>query len=209
MKKTIILGLAGLTLLLGSGELSASEAGVKFGANFAAVRNAGADTGSGFPVDYSGRTGLSMGFFYSFSLLDWLSLQCELLYVQNGFQRQLAHGEGLLLQQRIRLNYLELPLLVRIEPSRSFYAMAGIYWGFRLSARMQVQIPDQDLFSQVLDEARDVDRGWTAAFGLALDDDSGAFIELRYKRGSRGIFDIPGVAAQASEGFTLSLGYGF
>lgn len=208
MKKTIILGLVGIMALFAVQGISANESGVMIGINFASVKQAGATTGFGIPLDSGGQTGLSIGFFYSFTLLDWLSLQSDLLFVQNGFMRKLPSDDGIL-EQRIKLNYLELPLMIRIQPNRNLYAMAGIYWGFKLSARLQTQNSDQVSLSESLSSARNIDQGWLTAFGLILDDESGAFIEIRYKQGNRGVLDIPADVAQANVSLSLSLGYGF
>jgi len=208
MKKTTIIGLVVLLALAMGQNLGADEGAIKVGVNFGSVTNSGEPTIFGNPQESRFLTGLSVGVLYRFSLLEWLSIQPELLYVENGYQQKVPGTIGTT-TQKIKLNYLEIPLVFRIQLNKTLYITVGPYIGFRLAAKLQTK--EDTLASEKfdLDAAEKRDKGWIGGVGLILDDDASAFVEIRYKLGSSGILDMPGFPVQKNSCLSICLGYGF
>ena len=156
-----------LTALILVGGASAAAAqdvayGVKAGVNFATLSydpDAEADLGT--------RVGLVVGGFVSMPLGARLSLQPEVLFSQKG---QTAEGMGV--TAKIKLDYLEVPVLVTYALSRSagrgFYILAGPSIAFKLSAEASATFGDQEVDDDDIgDEIEDFDFG--VVFGAGMD----------------------------------------
>ncbi len=208
MKKASTMGLIFLLTFFIGQDVRADEGAIKIGVNFSSMTNAGESTIFGDPLESKFLTGLSIGLLYRFTLLEWLSIQPELLYVENGYQQRTTGTVGSV-TQRIKLNYMELPLVLRVQLNRNLYIAGGPYWARRISAKLQSHEPPLSAVTTDLDQAKKNDRGWVGAVGLILDDDSGLFLEIRYKMGSVGVFDWPDEVVHKNTSLSVSMGYGF
>lgn len=212
MKNIYIVSLVVLLSFVSGQSVFADEGAIKIGVSFSSLTHAGESTIFGDPRESTFLTGFSAGIQYRFTLLESLSVQPEILYVQKGFQQKVA-GAVDPVTQKIKLNYLEIPLILKFHLNKNVYFAAGHYFAFRISAKLRTLAStlSGDTLSSVtdLDTVKRHDNGWVAAFGLILDDESGAFIEFRYTRGVAGVFKEPGEIIQQNSSLSLSLGYGF
>ncbi len=89
--------------------------GIKGGANFSNIIRTG---DSNYETDY--KTGFHAGIFVEIPIVDRLSFQPELLFSQKGFKNQGALGE---LSQTT--NWVEVPILAKINATKSFNIVLG------------------------------------------------------------------------------------
>lgn len=115
------------------------EGGVKGGVSVATIP-AFADTLtelSDASTDY--RFGAVIGGFFAFPFSDHFSLQPEVLYTQRGVEGT-ARVLGLSETFKVKLTYIDVPVLVRIGPSsgRGFQVLAGPSFNFNVGAQLIV-----------------------------------------------------------------------
>jgi hypothetical protein len=195
-----------LTLVVGQ-KAHAQEGAFKIGVNVSSVTHADGSTIFGLPQSTKSISGFIAGFQYNMPVLEWLSIQPEVIYAQKGFQQKIA-GATATVTQKIELGYVEIPLLLKFSLNKSFFAAAGPYYAFRVSDKLHSK--EGTLSSETgLDSVKKNDKGWVAALGLILDDESGAFIEFRYTRSFQGVFEEPVEIVQKNSCFCFSLGYCF
>ena len=152
-----------------------SNAGLKLGYNLAAVSFDGeTETGQ--------RHGFHVGFYGESFLADPLALQIELLYSQQGYE--LKDGNGTFTQ---KLDYINLPLLLKLYPSKNFFLEAGPQVGLAINHKEEFD-SNFGLFntSQEFDP-RNFD--WGLNFGAGFKTDSGVSLGVRYHLGMGDIYD--------------------
>lgn len=150
-----------------------SNAGIKLGYNLAAVSFDG-DTETGQ------RHGFHGGFYGESFVSNALAFQVELLYSQQGYE--LKDSSGTFTQ---KLDYINLPLLLKIYPSNNFFLEAGPQIGYAISHKEEF---DSSLFntSQEFDP-ESFDYG--VNFGAGFKTDSGVSFGVRYHLGLGDIYD--------------------
>jgi len=150
------------------------------------------------------KTGLSVAGFVKFRLSNWIAIQPELLYSQEG---------GVYNGARIDLNYLLLPVLLKIYPVSRFVRGLSIQLGpqidFLTSATMDQQ-DAQELFTST---------NWTIILGLGYEFNSGLLLTFRYHEGMANVITPEyqeSIAVSGSENqlwykahYSLSLGWRF
>jgi hypothetical protein len=210
--------------------LAATESGFRIGLNLTTVTNAAGASYQGLALDSKYATTLTGGFFYRLGILHWLSIQAEVIYSPQGHEEEgservswvydgVPHTTVHKVTTATRLHYLEIPLLLKFQFTNSFYFCAGGYYSFRIGGQVDIidssdtdgsSSPSTNTKTMALDDAiRTEDAGFIVAGGLILDDDAGAFIELRYSQGFKGISSDPTAPVHKNSCLTLSLGFGF
>ena len=105
------------------------QLGLKAGANYANVYDT---EGEAFKAD--AKIGLAAGVFASFPVLDYISLQPEILYSQKGFK-----ASGLLLGNSYSFqrtsSFLDIPVFVAFKPFRAFTLLAGPQYPYLLTQK--------------------------------------------------------------------------
>ena len=156
------------------------DAGVKGGASFTDIPHFGEDLEEG-PTTRKYRLGAALGGFVAIGLADVIAFQPELLWVQKGLESKPFLGATL----DVNLDYLEVPLLVRLGPSsgQGFHVLAGPSINFLTSARASVEGEfgeDED----IKDDTESIDIGLVLGLGyygrLLL-------FEGRYEEGLRNV----------------------
>jgi len=99
------------------------EVGLKAGANFASL------TGDDFD-SWDGKTGLHVGAYLILQFMEALGLQAELLYSGVGAKFSSSGSSS-----ELKLDYLTLPVLLRLHLIAGLHALAGLQIGFLLSAK--------------------------------------------------------------------------
>jgi len=152
-----------------------SNTGLKGGYNLAAVS-----------FDGDGETGQRHSFhigFYSESFLnDNVSLQIELLYSQQGYE--LSDGGGTYTQ---KLNYINLPLMLKAYPSDNFFLEAGPQVGYAITHKEEF-----DSSFSLFDTSQEFNPSsfdWGVNFGGGFKTDTGVSFGVRYHLGLGDIYD--------------------
>ncbi len=178
MKTTLIIA---ITFIIGTHSYSQedtkndSNTGIKGGYNLSAVS-----------FDGDGETGQRHSFhigFYTESFLNPnVAIQLELQYSQQGYE--IRDSGGTFTQ---KLNYINLPLLLKIYPSDNFFLETGPQIGYAITHKEEFD-SSFDLF----DTSREFTPksfDWGVNFGGGFKTDSGVSFGLRYHLGLGDIYD--------------------
>lgn len=149
-----------------------SNAGIKGGYNLAAVSFDGdgeTDQRHSFHVGVYGESFISQSF----------SIQPELLYSQQGYV--ITDSNGTFTQ---KLNYINLPLMLKAYPSQNFFLEAGPQIGLAVSHKEEYD----GLFSSSQEyDPNSFD--WGMNFGAGFKTDSGISLGVRYHLGLGDLYD--------------------
>ena len=162
----VLLGVSGTAMAQGNG-----ANGILVGANFANVKieSGGAD------VSFDNKIGLVAGVFAGIPIAPSVALEPGVFFVQHG--AKITDGTD---TARIKLNYLEVPVLLRVAaPIGSGAALrifAGPAIGFKLSAKVTGGGEDQD----ISDDTETIN--YSAVFGAGLQVSNFLF-DARYNLG--------------------------
>lgn len=149
-----------------------SNAGIKGGYNLAAVSFDGdgeTDQRHSFHVGVYGESFISESF----------SIQPELLYSQQGYV--ITDSNGTFTQ---KLNYINLPLMLKAYPSQNFFLEAGPQIGLAVSHKEEYD----GLFS-TSQEYDPNSFDWGMNFGAGFKTDSGISLGVRYHLGLGDLYD--------------------
>lgn len=149
-----------------------SNAGIKGGYNLAAVSFDGdGETGQrhGFHIGVYGESFISESF----------SIQPELLYSQQGYEIKDANGTF-----TQKLNYINLPIMLKAYPSKNFFLEAGSQIGLAISHKEEYD----GLFSSSQEyDPNNFD--WGMNFGGGFKTNSGISLGVRYHLGLGDLYD--------------------
>jgi len=184
MKKLLLIALIAVGFVFNS-HAQDTKFGLKAGLNFA--NTVGSDV-----EDASSITSLHFGGFAEFSLSEKFSLQPELVYSAQGTKQS---------NIKVKLNYLNLPVLAKYYVSNNFSLESGPQLGFLLSADV--------LGVDIKDEIESTDFSW--AFGLGYQLESGLGFAARYNLGLSSIAkDFEGESSKVKNSvIQLSVAYTF
>jgi hypothetical protein len=149
-----------------------TEFGVKGGLNMSNLYQNDAD-------DENVLYGFNAGVYATLPVSDFIAIQPELLYTTKGAELQYdnAFASG---NSKFRLNYIELPILVRVNITKNFNVQAGGYASYLVDSKVT---GDGDInFEQNIDpdDLNKFDAGLSAGVGV---DFSPVSIGLRYNYG--------------------------
>lgn len=149
-----------------------SNAGIKGGYNLAAVSFDGdGETGQrhGFHIGVYGESFISESF----------SIQPELMYSQQGYEIKDANGTF-----TQKLNYINLPVMLKAYPSKNFFLEAGPQIGLAISHKEEYD----GLFSSSQEyDPNNFD--WGMNFGAGFKTNSGISLGMRYHLGLGDLYD--------------------
>lgn len=171
---------------------SKSSGGLKGGYNLAAVQYDGeGETGQ--------RSGFHVGLYGESYITDFAAIQIEVMYSQQGYQ---IESDGGTFTQK--LNYINLPLSLKIYPVSTFYLEAGPQIGYAVSHK-ETYDSNFNLFdtSQQF-EPNNFDYG--VNFGAGFKTEAGVSIGVRYHLGLGDIYDD---GSPKNRVWQFSLGFGF
>lgn len=190
-----------MALCVGAGSAAAQglQPGAKAGVTLARVTFDGDEGEAAFDT----RVGLTGGVFVTWRAVSWLALQPELLVTSKG-----ARFEADVLDTRLVLDYLEVPLLARLSrrvSGATVYAAAGPSFGWLLRAKSRVAFDGSTEEIDLKDEVEPFEIG--AAFGGGIE--IGAFVvDGRFTLGLSDI-DADTTAAAGMKTRTIALTAGF
>lgn len=152
-----------------------SVAGIKAGYNLASVSIDGNS-------DTDFRHGLHVGFYGESYIAEVASIQLEVLYSQQGYE--LKSDSGTFTQ---KLNYINVPISLKIYPIKNFYLEAGPQIGLAISHKEEFD-SELNLFDTEQEfDPKSFDYGANLGFGIKAN--SGFSIGARYYFGLGDIYD--------------------
>jgi hypothetical protein len=133
--RTLLLTLASL-LVLTAVQAQQDERGyfgIKGGVNLANIRSANHFTDGDL---LNTKTGLAAGAFYHIGIAKGLSIQPELLYSQMGSEYDDNTSATLNTKGKLNLNYLSLPILIKVNPFKPLGIFVGPQLDYYLSVKL-------------------------------------------------------------------------
>ncbi|HJR60871.1 MAG TPA: porin family protein [Vicinamibacterales bacterium] len=212
MRHQYSLVLAGFVLIAGavpSGQ--ERQIGLKAGVSVASIAG---DAGGDAALPYDVRTGLTGGAFAVFPMRRRVALQVEAILTDKGGalpvnDPSIIQGE---ISERLRFQYLDLPVLARLTGPRvksaTLYGFAGPTLSVRLSARYQTAMTGAGSYGFEYDIGQDVRRfdvGLTA--GAGADIGPRLVIDARYTRGFTDLYDVAAGVPLRNRGFLVTAGF--
>jgi outer membrane immunogenic protein len=180
------------------------EGGVKGGVTFATIPKFGDALSEATGADTSYRVGATIGGFLAFSFANNFSIQPEVLYTQRGIE-----GDAPVLGEtfKVKLSYIDLPVLLRIGPSngRGVHVLVGPSFNFNAGAQLIVggTFNDEQDFKE---EIEDVDVGLVVGAGYY----GGLLIlEGRYEEGLTNVATRPASESYHNRTFIGMIGIRF
>ncbi len=154
---------------------STTQFGMKGGANFSNLYNDDVD-------DNNVLTSFNAGLYATFPLTDFIAIQPEVLYSRKGaemvYDNAFASGAA-----KFKLNYIEVPLLLKVNVAKNFSVHAGPYFAYLIDAQISNESDSGDYdFEDNFDneDFNKFDAGLAVGVGLDLDK---VGVGLRYNYG--------------------------
>jgi long-subunit fatty acid transport protein len=199
MKKVFLIV---IVTLLGLGNLSAQEVkfGAKVGLNSSNLRG---------DMDFDSKIGFNVGAFAEISLLDKFIFQPELLFSTQGAKFETSDANAAV---SIKVNYLNIPLMLKYGVTDKLFLEFGPQLGFLLSGKSKFEVTyggETDSEEEdIKDSSKSFDFGLN--FGASFDVAENIMIGARYNLGVSNINDDDRDDDKAQNAvFYLSLGYRF
>jgi hypothetical protein len=202
-RAVVILSCAGCLFVPGRAAAQGIQAGVEGGLTVTSLANLTNALNFGGPVDVQQRAGFLVGPFVRFPMTPTLALQTELLFATKGASPTDGANE-----LKIQLRYLDVPILVRVQPSaaRLVYFVAGPSVNFNVSART-IDVVPVNAVADISDNTNNIELGLVFGAGFSF---RRAFVEGRYVVGLTDISDDPALtAAVRNRGFAVLVGTRF
>ncbi|WP_289665974.1 porin family protein [Flavobacterium panacagri] len=151
-----------------------TEFGVKGGFNMSNLYNSGDDVD-----DNNVLYGFNAGLYATLPISDIVAIQPELLFTTKGAKLEYS-GAGFNGDAKFKLNYIELPLLVRVNVTKNFNIHAGGYASYLVSSKVTGN-GDVEFEQEIdRDDLAKFDAGIAAGVGVDFDPIS---IGVRYNYG--------------------------
>ena len=149
-----------IVLLLACASPAAAQItyGVKAGVNFANVSFDGEDD-----VPSSGRVGVLAGAFATVPVASWLTIQPEAIYTVKG-----ASLDVFDIESDYIVDYLEVPVLVRVPVRSRVYVAAGPSFAFQIRARSRTSFAGSTQELDIGDSVESFDIGIVGAAGFQM-----------------------------------------
>lgn len=176
-QKLILVMLFGLTLSMNAQNSSnnTSFGGIKGGYSLSSVQFEGND-------ETAQRHSFHVGVYGESFISNSFSVQPELLYSQQGYV--ITNSSGTLTQ---KLNYINLPVMLKAYPSRNFFLEVGPQIGLAVSHREEFNSGFSLFDTNQEFEPNNFD--WGVNFGAGFKTDSGISVGVRYHLGKGDIYE--------------------
>ena len=182
--------------------------GAKAGVNFASFNGDGTD-------DFDGRTSFHFGGLVEIELTDMFAVQPEILFSSQGVTAEGSESEfGITYSydEKLKLNYLNLPVMLKVYVVDGFAFEIGPQLGFLLSANYEYDYSEGGDSESGEDDVKDDFKGTDigGAFGASYKMENGLFLSGRYVLGFTEVNEgsADGFSPKNSV-FQLSLGWIF
>jgi len=134
---------------------------------------------------YKMKTGVAIGGFAEYAIDDNLAIQPELIYTQKGLEYEYTSG-GQIYKYKIKLDYIEIPLLLKYSISPGENVCPFVFAGPALGILMSAKSDSEDIKSI----CNSTDIGLVLGGGVEFE--SGVSIDLRYDMGMTKVWDVEG-----------------
>ena len=194
MKKVFLAAIAISTF--GIANAQSVKFGIKAGANIATL------TGDAVADDVSMKVGFNAGGLAEIKFTDMIALQPEVLFSMQGARtvdrtNDIA-GNRFEDERTVNLGYINVPVMLKIYPTKSFFLEGGPQVGFLISAKSKNEETSNFVDGTTTVESQTVDikdnlKTLDVAFniGLGYDFTENLFINARYSLGLTNIYDTP------------------
>jgi len=170
--------------------------GVRAGINYATVTKGNATI---YP---DGKLGIYAGIFGEIPIVnDLLSIQGELLYSRQGFERRNKTSEAEYIAE-YKFDYINLPILAKYYIVKGFSLEAGPQFGFKINDKIDAPFSTEEHPIPKEIESFDI----SLAAGTSFQFDEGLFISLRY---THGLKDVIKETEAKNTAIQVGLGYKF
>ena len=222
MKKRLYLTSILITWIVFASDAQISY-GIKAGLSFNSVTNLGGASSSVGTVTSSSESkmkiGWHMGGYTNIPFSELLGFQPELLFSIKGYEHVAESKVGNIESSsttNTRLNYIEIPLQLRVNPSENFYLLAGPYFGTLVGASSTStnysSVPPlapitTTSTSSSTNGLNSLDLGISIGAGVQID--NGFTGGVKYLRGFTSIASNNGGSANANTGLQIFVGFAF
>lgn len=197
MKKLFIIG-AVMLFCVSTASFAQAKFGVKAGVNIA--NYAGDDAG-----DMDSRVAPLFGAFVRMHLSDKLAFQPEILYSMKGATGS-GEIEGVNVDVTERIDYIDVPLMLKLYVSNGFNIQAGPQLSFLLSAEGEFEGGGVSVTEDYKEYMKGTDFGFN--IGAGYDFDFGLGFDVRYSLGLSNVVD-EGDSEIKNKAFQLGVSYAF
>jgi hypothetical protein len=134
---------------------------------------------------------------------DMFGLQVEGLYTQKGLGYELGTAE-----YQYRLDYLEIPVLFRIQTARDrgVYALVGPAFSFNVKAEAFSEVDEDETTVDISEEVAGLEISFVAAVGYQI---NRFLVEGRYMEGLTNVLDDVDEVTYKSRTFAILAGFRF
>lgn len=218
MKKVFLAAIAIGTF--GIANAQSVKFGVKAGVNIATL------TGDAVADDVSMKVGFNAGGLAEIKFTDMIALQPEVLFSMQGARTvdrtNDIVGNRFEEESSVNLGYINVPVMLKIYPTKSFFLEGGPQVGFLISAKSKNEDTSNFVDGTSIVESETVDikdnlKTVDVAFnlGLGYDFTENLFINARYSLGLTNVYDTPdflgglGVTELDAKNGTISVNVGY
>ena len=202
--------------------------GVKAGLNVSSINNL-VPSSIGFDGDFTSskvKLGGQIGMYAIIHFSKILDFQPEFLFSMKGFNYEDAYyeappptpgatGNSIIEKSRLSLNYIEIPLLLRISPAKNFFILSGPYLGILAMASTTTTYSNGGSWTDLAysfpftgsKEFKSMDYG--VALGLGFKAEKGFTMGLKYSQGLSSIFSTDAKMQNLNSVYQLCVGYEF
>ncbi len=216
MKKILLL-IAMITLSVAATKAQVSF-GIKAGLNGSTVSGLNNNSSTSGSVSTSNSTKIKLGgqfgIYANIHFGKVLGFQPEVLFSMKGYRYESKATIGAntsSTKTSVSLNYIEIPLQLRINPTQSFFILAGPYFGILVGASSTSVYTNGTITntskSSSTNGLQSIDFG--VALGLGLKAENGFTMGLKYSRGFNSIYANDNNGANVNSVFQLFVGYEF
>ncbi|WP_162425840.1 porin family protein [Pontibacter pudoricolor] len=174
--------------------VSAQQLGIKAGGTYATFKGDDAK-------NYDHRVGYAAGLFYQQHINELIGIQLEAIYTSRGAQREAASTED-----RFRLNYVDVPLLLHVSAGGLFFDL-GPQASFMVKAKRVTETTNNNTTvstkTDITDHPYSIDLGYAAGIGYRGASNIG--LEVRYTGGLKDIDDEGPFVGQERRNSTIFL----
>lgn len=159
-------------------------------------------------------TGFQVGIFYNLKIKKNLFFQPEIYYVTKGVTLSDTF-DGMEIKSTVKLNYVEIPLLLKmVFPNKSSFQpgiFIGRYWAFNTNAKNILEYGSNRIEEDIKGQTANTDYGWVAGISAEWQIGKGKLVsDIRYNLGLKSIKQIILVDYSVKiRSIALMVGYSF
>ncbi len=172
------------------------------------------EIGGSWSAAKGSKTGIGFGGYYCLSLSPTLGLQIEGQYMNRGVAFDLS-GPGVSGEAKLKLNYFEIPVLLRLSPGPGMdgrlVILAGPVFGFNSTADFEVESGGLSGTTDMSDDIKSTTFGALLGIGfnVAMGETSAFLVQARYYLGLANALDDPDLSSKSGDiGFFAGLEFG-